>query len=341
MTQTPEPATASAALKVRQVEPDNADAHRLWKAQERDLAERYDDPELVLETEFPTLVGSWVGDEDGVPVATLVARWSPYPETRPGDLELKRVWVEPTHRGRGHSKAMMRVAEDAARRAGATRIILETGDMQPEANALYARMGYHRIDNYGEYADEPGSMCWGKDLPTRVLVVNGTMGAGKTTTAAAIHDLLGERGARSVFVDADYLCQANPSGPEDPHHQSVLFASLAALSPVWRARGYGLVVLARVVEDGDDRARYAAALSTADAGLASVSVVRVTASAATRAARLTVREPEGYWRELALARTAELEGILDALRLDDAVLSTEDSDRLEVAAQALRAAGWD
>lgn len=151
-------------LIIRRVKPDDADAHRLWKAQERDLAGRYDDPDLVLETEFPTLVGSWVGDDDGVPVATLVARWSPYRETRPGDLELKRLWVEPTHRGRGHSKAMMRVAEAEARRVGATRLILETGDMQPEANALYARMGYHRMDNYGEYADEPGSMCWAKDL---------------------------------------------------------------------------------------------------------------------------------------------------------------------------------
>ena len=183
-------------------------------------------------------------------------------------------------------------------------------------------------------------MCWGKDLPTRVLVINGTMGAGKTTTAAAIHDLLGECGARSVFLDGDYLCQANPSGTDDPHHQSLLFASLAALAPVWRARGYGLVVLPRVVEDGDDRARYASALSTADAGLASVSLVRVTAAEATRAARLTAREPEGFWRDHALARTVELEAILDAARLDDAVIGTDDADRLEVAAAALRAAGW-
>ncbi|MFV0287653.1 MAG: GNAT family N-acetyltransferase [Demequina sp.] len=334
------PATASAILTVREVEPDDAAAHRLWKAQERDLAERYEDPELELETTFPTLVGSWVGDDDGVPVATLVARWSPYEGTRPGDLELKRLWVEPTHRGRGHSKVIMRVAEEAGRRAGATRLILETGLRQPEAMALYERLGYRRMTNYGEYADEPESVCYAKDLPTRVLVLNGTMGAGKTTTAAAVHDLLAERGARSVFVDGDYLCQATPADPADPHHQRLMFASLAALAPLWRAAGYGFVVLPRVVEDGDDRARYAAALSAADAGLASVAVVRVTASEATRLARLTEREPAGYWRDMALARTVELEGILDDLRLDDAVVTTEGRDRLEVAAEVMRAAGW-
>lgn len=329
-------------ITVRRVRPDDADAHRLWKSQERDLALRYDEPDLVLETVFPTLVGSWVGyDEHGTAVASIVARWSPYPETLPGDVELKRLWVEPGHRGHGHSRVMMRAAEQACRRVGATRMILETGTEQPEAIALYQSLGWTLIDGYGEYRDEPESRCFARPLPTRVLVINGTMGAGKTTIAAAVHDLLAERDARTGHVDADLLCQAEPRPEDDRFHQELLFDNLAAIAPQFRARGYGCMVIPRVVEDPADRERFGRAFGSAEAGPAEVAVVRVDAPEGVRVERLTAREPEGYWRDFAHARTVELDGILRSLDLDDAVVDNAgDRDRLVVAAEVLERAGW-
>ncbi|GIG53971.1 GNAT family N-acetyltransferase [Demequina activiva] len=329
-------------ITVRRVRPDDPDAHRLWKAQERDLALRYDEPDLVLETEFPTLVGSWVGyAEDGSPVASIVARWSPYPETLPGDVELKRLWVEPGHRGHGHSRVMMRAAEQACRRAGATRMILETGTEQPEAIALYQSLGWTPMAPYGEYKDEPDSRCFARPLPTRVLVINGTMGAGKTTIAAAVHDLLAERDAHSGYVDADFLCQAEPHPETDRFNQGLLFDNLAAIAPNYRARGFGLMVLPRVVEDSTDRDRYARAFADPEAGPAEVAIVRVDAPEDVRLERLMAREPEGYWQDFARARTAELDGILRTLDLDDAVVDNAGvRDRLVVAAEALERAGW-
>lgn len=329
-------------ITVREVAQDNPDALALWAAQERDLAARYDDPDLTLETTFPTLVGAWVGyAQDGTPVATIVARWSPYPGTGAGDVELKRLWVDPSHRGHGHARVMMGVAEQAARRAGATRAILETGTAQPESIALYGSLGWRPIAPYGEYKDEPDCRCFGRDLPTRVLVVNGTMGAGKTTIAAAVHDLLLTRGARSGYVDADFLCQAEPRDPADPFNQGLLFDNLAAIAPHYRARGFGLMIVPRVIEDGADRERYARAFAAPDAGAAQVSVVRVDAPEEVRLARLTAREPEGQWQEFAHARTVELDGILRDVDLDDAVVDNAgDRDRLVVAAEVLAAAGW-
>ncbi|WP_084104594.1 GNAT family N-acetyltransferase [Demequina sp. NBRC 110056] len=329
-------------LTVRRVEPDDADAHALWKAQERDLAERYDEPDLELETVFPTLVGSWVGyAEDGSPVASIVARWSPYEETRPGDVEIKRLWVEPAHRGHGHARVMLGTAEQAARRAGATRLILETGTGQPEAMALYESSGWLPLAPYGEYHQEPDSRCYQRHLPTRVLVVNGTMGAGKTTIAAAVHDLLAERGAHSGYVDADFLCQAEPHADSDPFNQRLLFANLAAIAPNYRAAGFGFMVVPRVVEDARDRDRYAHAFADPDAGAAEVAIVRVDAPEAVRLDRLTAREPEGYWRDHSHARTVELDAILRELDGDDAVVDNAgDRDRLTVAAEVLEAAGW-
>ncbi|MFW2512496.1 GNAT family N-acetyltransferase [Demequina sp. SO4-13] len=329
-------------ITVRSVAADDADAHRLWKAQERDLAERYDEPDLELETQFPTLVGSWVGyAEDGAPVASIVARWSPYAETAPGDVELKRLWVDPGHRGHGHARVMLGAAEATARKAGATRLILETGTGQPEAMALYESAGWTPMAPYGEYRDEPDSRCYAKHLATRVVVINGTVGAGKTTVAAAMHDLLGARAARSGFIDADALCQAVPAPGSDPYQQALLFDSLAAVAGVFRARGYGLMVIPRVVEDANDRARYERAFASADPGAAEVTIVRVVAPQETRLERVAAREPEGYWRDWATARTVELDAVLEDLELDDAVVDNAgDRDRLEVAAEVLDRIGW-
>ena len=329
-------------ITVRRVEPDDADALALWRAQERDLAERYDDPNLELETTFPTLVGSWVGyEQDGTPVASIVARWSPYSETEPGDVELKRLWVTPGYRGNGHARVMLGVAELAARKAGATRLILETGTEQPEAIALYESTGWTVMEPYGEYRDEPDSRCYGLSIPTRVLLLNGTMGAGKTTIAAAVHDLLTERGARNSFIDADHLCQAQPAPASDVFNQSLMFDNLQAVAGNYRARGFGLMVIARVVEDPDERSRWEQAFSSADAGAAEVTIVRIDAPEEVRLARIAEREPEGHWVEWGSARTVELAAVLEATDLDDAVVDNAgDRDRLAVAAEVLERAGW-
>ncbi|WP_297083509.1 GNAT family N-acetyltransferase [uncultured Demequina sp.] len=329
-------------ITVRRVRPDDPDAHRLWKAQERDLAERYDEPDLVLETHFPTLVGSWVGyAEDGTAVATVVARWSPYPETRPGDVEVKRVWVDPAHRGHGHARVMMGVVQTAAARAGATRLILETGTGQPEAMALYEALGWTPMPGYGEYRDEPDSRCFALPLRTRVLVVNGTMGAGKTTIAAAAHDVLTQRGAHSAYVDADSLCQAEPRPASDPFHQGLLFDNLASIAPHYRERGFGCLIIPRVVEDADDRERYARAFAATEAGPAQVVIIRVDAPEQVRLDRLSAREPEGEWEDFAHARSVELDAVLSSLDLDDAVVDNAgDRDRVVVAAELLDRAGW-
>ncbi len=79
--------------------------------------------------------------------------------------ELKRVIVLPPARGRGGATALVRAVEAVAAAAGAHRLILHTGDQQPEAVALYERLGYHRIPVYAPYAGTiPGSLCFARDL---------------------------------------------------------------------------------------------------------------------------------------------------------------------------------
>lgn len=81
-----------------------------------------------------------------------------------GVAELKRMYVVPTARGRGVSKAVLAALEAEAVALGAHRLVLETGDRQQAALGLYAGAGYARIPCFGAYAASPTSVCMAKTL---------------------------------------------------------------------------------------------------------------------------------------------------------------------------------
>ena len=53
---------------------------------------------------------------------------------------------------------------DLARELGYTWLQLETGDVQPEAIGLYESSGWTRVPNYGQYEDDPRSLCFGRSV---------------------------------------------------------------------------------------------------------------------------------------------------------------------------------
>ncbi|HZU80339.1 MAG TPA: GNAT family N-acetyltransferase [Acidimicrobiales bacterium] len=67
--------------------------------------------------------------------------------------EVKRMWTHPDYRRRGLAARVLATLEVEARGAGYLRLILETGPRQPEAEALYAKRGYVRIDHFGRYPE--------------------------------------------------------------------------------------------------------------------------------------------------------------------------------------------
>ena len=82
-----------------------------------------------------------------------------------GWVEMKRVFVHERFRGRGVARAMVAAFEDAARAEGVTGVRLETGTKQPEAMALYERLGYERsATQFGPWAGHPLSVCYLKRL---------------------------------------------------------------------------------------------------------------------------------------------------------------------------------
>lgn len=79
-------------------------------------------------------------------------------------VEIKRVYVDPSARGLGLSKALMKTIEDAARELGFRVARLETGIYQAEALGLYRKLGYETREPFGEYKSDPLSLFMEKML---------------------------------------------------------------------------------------------------------------------------------------------------------------------------------
>jgi GNAT superfamily N-acetyltransferase len=92
--------------------------------------------------------------EDGVPVAGGGLK-----RLDAEACEIKRMYVVPSARGRGHASRLLEGLEDEARRLGYAIARLDTGEHQPAAQAMYERAGYARIGNFNA---NPFASFWGE-----------------------------------------------------------------------------------------------------------------------------------------------------------------------------------
>jgi GNAT superfamily N-acetyltransferase len=97
--------------------------------------------------------------EGGAPVGC--GCWKPH---GPGTIELKRMFVRPAARGRRIGQQLVEALEAWARELGHTAAVLETGNLQHEAIALYTRCGYQRTPCFPPYDHLPASVCMRKPL---------------------------------------------------------------------------------------------------------------------------------------------------------------------------------
>jgi GNAT superfamily N-acetyltransferase len=85
-------------------------------------------------------------------------------ELSPDTMEVKRMFVLPEHRGKGIASMLLQVLEKWSAELGYQKCRLETGKNQPEAIALYKKMHYEIIPNYGQYQHMENSVCFEKQL---------------------------------------------------------------------------------------------------------------------------------------------------------------------------------
>lgn len=160
--------SAPTGFEIRPRSYDHPDAVALRDAAQRYMAEIYGEPDQT-----PLDAAQFAGSRGGFvvgylgdrPVATAGWRFSPYPV--PGSVrpaELKRVFVADDARRGGVARLLVAHIEDQARARGADWLVLETGAPQVAAIALYRRIGYVDIPDFGHYAGAPGVVSLGRPL---------------------------------------------------------------------------------------------------------------------------------------------------------------------------------
>ncbi|MGZ0153585.1 hypothetical protein ACXJJ3_41410 [Kribbella sp. WER1] len=163
--------------------------------------------------------------------------------------------------------------------------------------------------------------------PFDTVLINGSVGTGKTTTAEGLGDELERRGIPGAVIDVDWLSRAWPAPAGDPFQAGLAWENMQAIASNFRRGGARVIVVAGVVETVDDLRRTAAAL-----GSDRLLHVRLMAGSEVVLSRLTRRHDDD---EAALEWHAQrhpvLAGILDQAGFtDDLLIDTTAKSTAEV-----------
>lgn len=150
------------AVTMRELAFSSALVQELVAEVQQEYVHRYGGPDRtpVDPDEFAAPYGTFlVAMLDGEPIGCAGLR-----RHDDGVAEVKRMYVRPSHRRRGHARRMLSALEQWARERGYRRVVLETGLEQPEAIALYTSAGYEPVAGFGHYKDSELSRSFGRDL---------------------------------------------------------------------------------------------------------------------------------------------------------------------------------
>ena len=148
-------------LKIVRTDSGSEDFRRLVRLLDEDLSRRDGDEHAFFAqfNKIDAIRHAVVAYLDGRAVGCGAFR--PYAEET---VEIKRMFVLESERGRGVAARVLRELETWATENGFTEAILETGFKQPEAIRLYEKSGYRAIPNYGQYEGVASSVCLRKQL---------------------------------------------------------------------------------------------------------------------------------------------------------------------------------
>ncbi len=149
------------AVTIEEVAPDDPDVAALRERMGEEAARRYDRPRFSAPAEgidpSTVVVTLLMRSDDRIVGTGALRRLGP-------DLEVKRMFVDPDQRGRGLGRMLLTDLEARAREVGAPRLLLHTGERQPEALALYRASGFTEVPVFEPYLSVPESVCFAKGL---------------------------------------------------------------------------------------------------------------------------------------------------------------------------------
>jgi hypothetical protein len=173
---------------------------------------------------------------------------------------------------------------------------------------------------------------------TSLLIITGTMGAGKTTVLGEASDILTQRQVIHAGIDLDALGLARlPSTStftSATDTDGVMYSNLRSVWENYAALGVRRCLLARALEE-----RVQLELCREIVSASSTIVCRLTAGIETMKQRVEIRESGMSQREY-VARVAKLNIILDQSKLEDFTVANENRSVTEVALEMLVKSGW-
>ena len=165
-----------------------------------------------------------------------------------------------------------------------------------------------------------------------LLIITGTMGAGKTAVMGEASDILAQRQIVHAAIDLDALGLAHL--PSALRSDGVMYDNLRSICRNYAALGVRRLLVARAVEDS-------AQIKLCRDIIPAVNTVicRLTASIEAMERRVEIRD-SGISQRKYVARVAELNAILDRARLEDFTVANENRPLTDVALEMLVKAGW-
>lgn len=170
------------------------------------------------------------------------------------------------------------------------------------------------------------------DNKVDILVITGSVGVGKSSTADMISEILRIQDVPHAVIDMDYLRYAFPRPKGDPFHQALGIKNLASLWKNYNSVGVRKLIIPNVVEGKSDIENIAKAIPSSK-----VTVVRIKASLETIHKRLNERhgkrdEDNLKWH---LDRAVELTEQLENSHLEDFSVDTENKTLKDIAEEIL------
>jgi hypothetical protein len=165
-----------------------------------------------------------------------------------------------------------------------------------------------------------------------LLIITGSMGAGKTSVLGEASDILTRRQIAHAAIDVDALGLAYL--PATTRNDEAMYCNLRSIYTNYAALGVTRFLLSRAVESRSELEIVRRSVSATD-----VTVCRLTASVETLELRVKMRE-SGISQQQYVSRVADLNAILDDAHLEDFALINENRALTEVAHDMLVRAGW-
>lgn len=165
-----------------------------------------------------------------------------------------------------------------------------------------------------------------------LLIITGTMGAGKTAVLAEASDILALRHIPHAAIDLDALGLAHL--PPAANNDAVMYRNLESICKNYSSLGVRRILLARAMEN-----RAELELCRGVVSATNTVVCRLHAGIEAMELRVKMRESGVALAEY-VARVSKLNIILDHARLEDFTVSNENRSLTEVAHEILVKAGW-